>query len=63
MGSIEHDANLNLSNPDLIEKLKTSIKDSKVLTPNSDGYNEAIKRWSDSSVKPAVSIESYCRRH
>lgn len=57
MGSIQQESSLNLSNPDLIEKLKASIKDSKVLTPTSDGYEESIKRWSDSSAKPAVSLE------
>lgn len=57
MESIQQESNLNLSNPDLIEKLKASIKDSKVLTPTSDGYKESIKRWSDSSEKPAVSLE------
>lgn len=56
MGSILPDAKLDLSSPDLIEKLKASIKESKVLTPNSDGYTESIKRWADSSIKPAVSL-------
>lgn len=56
MGSILPDAKLDLSNPDLIEKLKASIKDSKVITPTSDEYTESIKRWADSSIKPAVSL-------
>ena len=57
MGSIEQEAKLDLSNPDLIEKLQASIKDSEVLFPTSDGYTESIKRWADSSIKPAVSLE------
>jgi hypothetical protein len=55
MGSTEYVPDRSLSNPDLVEKLKASIKDSKVLTPTSDGYKESIKRWSDSSEKQAVS--------
>lgn len=56
MGSIQNDAKLDLSSSDLIEKLKASIKESKVLTPTSEGYTESLKRWSDSSIKPAVSL-------
>jgi len=41
----------------LIEKLKNSLKGSPVLTSNSDGYKEAIKRWSDAVERQAVSIE------
>jgi hypothetical protein len=55
MGSIEYVPNRTLSDPDLVEELQASIKDSKVLTPTSDGYKESIKRWSDSSEKQAVS--------
>lgn len=44
----------DLSDPDLIIKLESCLKDSKVLSPSSDDYGARIKRWSDVSEKRAV---------
>jgi hypothetical protein len=38
------------------EELRNLLKDSTVLTPNSEGYTESLKRWAESAEKPAVSI-------
>lgn len=40
---------------ELIEILKSQVRSSEILTPSSAGYAEAIARWSDAAVKPAVS--------
>lgn len=40
----------------LIEKLRHSLKNSTVLTPESEGYREAIRRWSDAMEMKAVSL-------
>jgi hypothetical protein len=38
-----------------VEKLKASLSSSsEVLTPDSEGYAESIKRWSSAAEKPAV---------
>jgi hypothetical protein len=42
-----------------IEKLKASLSpSSEVLTPDSEGYAESLKRWSSAAEKPAVGISS-----
>jgi len=38
----------------LAEKLRTTLKSSTVLTPDSEGYAKAIIRWSDEMEKKAV---------
>ena len=38
----------------LVQELRASLKRSTVLTPNSEGYTESIKRWSDAVEKRAV---------
>ena len=40
----------------LVDKLKCSLKNSAVLTPDSEGYAEAIRRWSDAVEMKAVSL-------
>ena len=40
-----------------VEKLKANLSpSSEVLTPDSEGYAESIKRWSSAAEKPAVSL-------
>ena len=42
-----------------VEKLKASLStSSEVLTPDSEGYAESIKRWSSAAEKPAVIFPS-----
>jgi hypothetical protein len=42
-----------------VEKLKASLStSSEVLTPDSEGYAESIKRWSSAAEKPAVNFPS-----
>lgn len=55
MGTIQEVKNQDLNDPDLIIKLESCLKDSKVLTPSSDEYGTRIKRWSSASEKRAVS--------
>ena len=38
-----------------VDKLKSDLKSSAVLTPESEGYVEAIRRWSDAVEMKAVS--------
>lgn len=38
----------------LAEELRASLQQSTVLTPDSEGYAEGIKRWSDAVEKRAV---------
>lgn len=40
----------------LVDKLRHSLKNSTVLTPESEGYTEAIRRWSDAMEMKAVSL-------
>lgn len=54
MGSIEDLKGSDLSDPDVIRKLKSSLTDSKVLTPGSEEYDDKSKRWSEASEKRAV---------
>ena len=54
MGSYPEHERRDLKDPILINELISSLKGSKVLTPDSDGYAEGIKRWSEASEKPAV---------
>lgn len=39
----------------LAAKLRDTLKNSAVLTPDSEGYAKSIKRWSDAAEMPAVS--------
>ena len=44
-----------------IEQLKASLSDSStVVTPESDKYQESLKRWAASAEKPAVCTASLC---
>ncbi|KAL8869525.1 MAG: hypothetical protein Q9174_004210 [Haloplaca sp. 1 TL-2023] len=43
-------------NPASIDQLKSTLKSSKLLTPDSDEYTARSKRWADSSSKPAGAI-------
>ena len=56
MGSIQDYQPPALTDPSLIAKLTSSLKTSQLLTPNSEGYAQRIKRWSDVAEKPAVSL-------
>lgn len=40
----------------LVKELKASLKQSSVLTPDSEGYAESIRRWSDAMERKAVSV-------
>jgi hypothetical protein len=44
--------------PDVYKLLKEDLKDTgaEVLTPDSPGYGESIKRWSENCEKRAVCI-------
>lgn len=42
----------------LVGELKKTLEQSKVLTPDSEGYLNSIKRWSDSVEKRAVRVNS-----
>ena len=54
MGSLPDPLHPTSISAGLIEDLRSSLKTSKLLTPDSDGYGEKIKRWADSSEKRAV---------
>lgn len=58
MGSIQEIKRQDLNDPDLIIRLESCLKDSKVLTPSSDEYGVRVRRWSDASEKTAVG--GYC---
>lgn len=38
----------------LVRELRRTLEDSRVLTPDSEGYAESIRRWSDGVEKRAV---------
>jgi len=38
----------------LVQELNTSLKSPTVITPDSEGYAESIRRWSDAVEKRAV---------
>lgn len=39
---------------ELLNDLKARVATAAVITPDSPGYEESIKRWSDAAVKQAV---------
>lgn len=39
-----------------VEALRESLKASTVLTPDSEGYEVSLKRWSEAAEKRAVSF-------
>jgi len=41
--------------PELVEKLRKSLKNSTVYVPGDEGYAASIVRWSDAHEKKAVS--------
>jgi len=41
--------------PSLIDDLRSQIKASALLTPDSEAYTQGIKRWSEAAEKQAVS--------
>lgn len=43
-------------NESALQSLKGSLKNSTIYTPDSDGYQDAIRRWSDTGIKQAVTI-------
>ncbi len=38
----------------LVQELKATLKNSTILTPDSDGYGDSIRRWTDSVEMKAV---------
>jgi hypothetical protein len=42
--------------PAVVEKLRTSLKNSEVFVPGDEGYAQSIVRWSDAWEKKAVRI-------
>ena len=38
----------------LVEELKGTLQSPQILTPDSEGYSDSIKRWSDGVEKRAV---------
>lgn len=44
------------SNVELINELRASLKNSKVVTPDSEDYAASIQRWSDVAEKKAVRL-------
>jgi hypothetical protein len=46
------------SAPDVYAELRKELQgsDADVLTPDSEGYRDSLKRWSEHCVKEAVSI-------
>ena len=51
----ESERNLDL----LVKELRSSLRESTVLTPISDEYTESIKRWSDFVEMRAVCYRQY----
>lgn len=39
-----------------LQSLKDTLKPSLVFTPDSEGYQDSLRRWSDTGVKPAVRL-------
>lgn len=37
-----------------LQGLKDSLKSSDIFTPDSEGYQDALRRWSETGIKPAV---------
>lgn len=37
-----------------LQALKDALKSSIVFTPDSEGYQDSLRRWSDTGIKPAV---------
>ena len=49
----------NQISPVLVEQLANSLKTSQLLTPDSEGYADGIKRWSDAVEKEAVRLPKH----
>lgn len=43
--------------PSLVQQLRADLAGATVLTPGSDGYEESLKRWSETAEKRAVGLD------
>lgn len=41
--------------PVALKTLESQLESSVVYTPDSDGYHDSLRRWSNTGIKPAVS--------
>ncbi len=41
---------------DVVDLLRGEIKSGEVLIPGDPGYEESLRRWSDTCIKPAVCL-------
>lgn len=48
---------------ELIKELRASLKNSRVVTPDSEDYAISIQRWSDVAVKKAVRLHDHDSFH
>lgn len=44
----------------IFDSLKQDLKTGKVVVPGDGDYDDSLKRWSASCVKPAVSVHIDC---
>ena len=45
--------------PSHADSLRSRLESATVLTPDSTGYAESVKRWSDAAEKPAVGLQAF----
>lgn len=43
-----------IGNNNQFDALRSVVREGKVLIPGSEGFEESLKRWSDTCIKPAV---------
>lgn len=57
MGSVQvSDDRRKIIDGAVLSELRSTIKSSTVLSPDSEGYAQSLKRWSESVEKEAVSV-------
>jgi hypothetical protein len=50
-----------VANPEMFAPLREKLPKGRVLLPGDNGYDDSLKRWSATCVKPAVSFPSFFR--
>lgn len=48
---------LNRGKPKLVDELQTGLKNSRIVTPDSEDYAFSIQRWSEVAERRAVSLK------
>lgn len=63
MGSLDPTVPAGYFDHSSLPELKNVLNGSEILVPDSEGYADSIKRWSDAAEKKAVGLHRTLRRN